>query len=123
MGGAWLALGSAAAGALDRVTSLTSHVTTLAGTVLAAIIVAYVLVKWIQRQRFLATLRMARITVDELKTLLDGGQRPVILDLRTALDVQALPYVISGACRVSPEELTRHGDELPREAEVILYCS
>jgi membrane protein DedA with SNARE-associated domain len=121
--GAWMALGFAAAGALEWVGGLTSHLATLAGAMLAIVIVAYVLGKWIQRRRFLATLNTDRITVDELKATLDRGESPLIIDLRTALDLQALPYAIPGARRVSPEELTTHGDKLPRDAEVVLYCS
>lgn len=121
--GAWMAVGFAAAGALEPVASVSGHVIALAGTAMAIFIVASVGYKWIQRRRFLATLRTGRITVDELKALVDSGGRPLILDLRTALDVKAFPYMIPGARRVPPERLTHDGAGLAREAEVVLYCS
>ena len=90
---------------------------------MALVIVAYIVYKRVQRQRFLATLKTARITADELKVLLDGGHEPVILDVRIPLHIKAVPYMVPGARRVSAEDLSRDGDELPHAAEVVLYCS
>jgi rhodanese-related sulfurtransferase len=45
------------------------------------------------------------------------------VDLRTALDVAAAPVVIPGAIRIPPEELERRHHEIPRDREVVLYCS
>ena len=55
---------------------------------LLAIIAAFaliVLLKWWQRQRFYRQLRMARISVEELRDLLDRGELPIILDVRSPL--------------------------------------
>src|SRR5881628_3177201 len=47
---------------------------------LAALYIGY---KYFQRRRLLNELRMARITVDELHQMLETGENPIILDLRS----------------------------------------
>ena len=90
---------------------------------LAGGLAAYVLAKLWQRRRFLRRLRMARITPEELKERLDGGEEMVIVDLRHPLDVEAEPHHIPGALHFSPDDLdARHG-EIPRDRDVVLYCT
>ena len=83
----------------------------------------YTLYKFISRQRFLRELRIARIGVDELKARIDSGEGVVIVDLRHALDVEADPETIPGAFRMDAEELQQKTDRLPRDREVILFCT
>jgi hypothetical protein len=45
----------------------------------------YIAIKWWQQRRFYDTLRVPRITVDELHRLIAEGQRQMIVDLRTSL--------------------------------------
>ena len=52
-----------------------------------AIVIA---LKWWDRRRFFNELRMARITVPELASLLESGAAPVILDVRS-LETPAPP--------------------------------
>ncbi len=90
---------------------------------LAAVIAAYVVFKWIQRQRLLRSLRIARVSAEELKAWLDGPETPLVVDLRTSLDVKAVPYAIPGAVRVAAEDLEQRHPDLPRDREIVLYCS
>ena len=83
----------------------------------------YLAGKYIRRQRFIRTLRIARITPAELKRKIDTGPAPVIVDLRHSLDFEANTVVIPGAVHMSPEELERHSQEIPRDRDVILYCT
>ena len=57
-------------------------------------LVAYIAYKFAHRQWVLRELRMARITVDELKGKMDNGHEVFVLDLRGALDHEADPYTI-----------------------------
>jgi rhodanese-related sulfurtransferase len=68
-------------------------------------------------------LRMARISPDVLKQMMDDGKATMVVDLRTAVGAQERPYMIPGALRISPEELERRHDEIPRNAEIVLYCT
>jgi membrane protein DedA with SNARE-associated domain len=121
--GAWMVLGYAAGEAVERVVSRAGQLGAAVAVTLGLVIVGYVVVKWVQRQRFLRSLRIARISPDELKARLDTGEQPLIVDLRTTLDVKATPYAIPGAIRLAAEDL-EHGDrQLPRDRDVILYCS
>jgi membrane protein DedA with SNARE-associated domain len=91
--------------------------------VLAGSLAAYVLWKFIQRRRFLRRLRIARITPKELMDKLTAGETISIVDLRQPIDIEAFPQMIPGALRIAMEEIEdRHGD-IPRDRDVVLYCS
>ena len=86
-----------------------------------ALLGAWILWKFVQRQRFLRKLAVARITAGELRDMLDAGESVTIVDLRSPL--QGDLFSIPGALRISSEELAeRHGD-IPRDRDVILFCS
>ncbi len=99
----------------------------LLGTSIMVLVVgglaAYIAYKYIHRQRLLRELRIARITVDELKQMMDAGEKVMIVDLRQPLDIQATPYVIPGAIQMSVEELEHRHEEIDRNRDVILYCA
>jgi rhodanese-related sulfurtransferase len=67
--------------------------------------------------------RTSRITPDELRALIEGGQNPFIVDLRHPLDMLTDPRVIPGAIRLTPDQLTARHNEIPRDREIILYCT
>jgi rhodanese-related sulfurtransferase len=83
----------------------------------------YIAVKFFQRRRLFKELRMARITVDELHEKQEAGERPVILDLRPIEELQQDPVVIRGAHHTTLDEVGRRHQEIPRDREIILYCS
>ena len=84
---------------------------------------AYILWKYIQRRRFMNRLRTARISPKELMEKLNGGDEVMIVDLRQSLDFDAAPQMIPGALRIAIEELEKRHQELPRDREIVLYCS
>ena len=91
--------------------------------VLAGGLAVYILWKYIQRRRFIRRLRMARITPMELMDKLTAGETVSIVDLRQPMDIEAFPQMIPGALRIGMEEIEdRHG-EIPRDLDVVLYCS
>jgi len=91
--------------------------------VLAGGLAVYILWKFIQRRRFIRRLRMARITPMELMDKLTAGETVSIVDLRQPIDIEAFPQMIPGALRIGMEEIEdRHG-EIPRDRDVVLYCS
>ena len=55
--------------------------------------------------------------------MLDTGEKFVILDLRHPLDSLADPRTLPGAIRVLPNEVTLRADTLPKNEEIILYCT
>lgn len=87
------------------------------------LVVANVGVKYVQRRRFLNDLYKLRITPEELRELLDSGERVVIVDLRHALDSISDPRVLPGAIRMLPEEVAERASTLPVDEEIVLYCT
>lgn len=91
--------------------------------VVIAIVALYIAYKFLQRQLFLRRLRIARIDPEELKNILEQGKQVMIVDLRHEFDVAADPYLVTGALRLSPDELDHRHQEIPRDRDVILYCT
>jgi membrane protein DedA with SNARE-associated domain/rhodanese-related sulfurtransferase len=82
---------------------------------------------WKQR-RFLLSVRNMRLEPAELLDMIETAERqgniaPFIVDLRHPLDYLPDPRVLPGAVRVSPSDLTAHQKLLPRDRDVILYCT
>ena len=91
--------------------------------VISMLIAGYIAIKWWQRHRFFNRLRMARITVDELRRLIDEDQRPVIVDLRTSLVRERDGRFIPGALIADLAEVDHWVDQVPTDREVIFYCT
>jgi membrane protein DedA with SNARE-associated domain/rhodanese-related sulfurtransferase len=82
---------------------------------------------WKQR-KFLQQVRELRLEPSELKTMLDFAETnhtpaPFIVDLRHPLDYLPDPRVLPGALRIGPNELKQHSEIIPRDRDVILYCT
>jgi membrane protein DedA with SNARE-associated domain/rhodanese-related sulfurtransferase len=86
-------------------------------------VVVHVVWKYVQRERFIRSLRVSRITVDEVKAALDRGDRPFIVDLRHMLEFVVDPRTVPTAVRISPDELPTRNAEIPRDRDIILYCT
>jgi rhodanese-related sulfurtransferase len=52
---------------------------------------------------------------------LNAGEDLYIVDLRSQLNGES--ELIPGATRMSPEELAGRSQEIPRDREIILFCS
>jgi len=119
----WIVLGYAFSDAIGLVAILASRVGTPLVIVLAAVLTAYLVLKYVRRRRFLLHLRKARITPMALKRRLEAGDPLVIVDLRTAVDVEAAPYKTPGARLVDPDELKHPHQTIRRNSEVVFYCA
>ena len=86
-------------------------------------VVAYVTYKGLHRRRFLHQLQMARITPEELSERISSGEKITILDLRHPLDFLPEPYTIPGAIRMPMEQLQERQNEIPRDRELVVYCT
>jgi rhodanese-related sulfurtransferase len=79
--------------------------------------------KFYQRRRLLKELRTTRITVDELFKRIETGENMIILDLRSKAEVERDPALIRGARHMTMEELKTRHQEIPRDKDIVLYCS
>jgi membrane protein DedA with SNARE-associated domain len=94
-----------------------------AGLVLVVGLGAYIAWKYIRRRQFLRQIRIARITPEELKAKLDAGEDMMVVDVRHRVDFEAEPSIISGALHLTTEELEVRHHEIPRERDIVLYCT
>lgn len=104
------------------------HYASSAGTLLTslgvgAVAAVYIAGKRTRRQSLLTRLRMARISAEELKGKLEAHEDIAIVDLRHPLDFLPQPYTLPGAIRIPSEELERRHNEIPRDRDVVLYCT
>jgi len=93
------------------------------GLVVPVGLATYIVWKYIQRKRFLHRLAIARVTPEEVKQRLDGGEDLLILDLRSAVEFEAEPHTIPGAFHLSIEELEKQHHKIPRDREIVLFCN
>ncbi|HTQ59333.1 MAG TPA: VTT domain-containing protein [Candidatus Solibacter sp.] len=109
-----------------QIESIAEHAASLGGwlgVILFAALAAYLGYKFVARRRFLRELRIARISVEELKRKIDAGEVLSIVDLRHSLDFDADPEIIPGAFRMDAKELEEKNGLLPHDREIILYCT
>lgn len=122
--GAWITLGYLGADVIALVATRAARLgTPRILVVAAAVLIGYLVFKYARRHHFLRHLRKARITPLELKRRLEAGEHLVIVDLRTALDIEKAPYKIPGASRITPETLRHAHHMIPRDSEVVVYCT
>jgi membrane protein DedA with SNARE-associated domain len=124
-GGTWTGIGYLAGDAVKEIPyqGQGQRVGAALAVVVAVGLVGYVMSKWIRRRRFLRSLWIARISPEELKADLESGTPTLVVDLRSDLDVGADPHVIPSALRIPAEELERRQAEIPRDREIVVYCS
>jgi membrane protein DedA with SNARE-associated domain/rhodanese-related sulfurtransferase len=83
----------------------------------------YIGYKYFQRHRLLSELHMARITVDELYNRQEAGENIFVLDLRSPLEFEQNPSLIRGALHMTLDEVQLRVQDIPRDCDVVLYCS
>ena len=79
--------------------------------------------KFWHRRKFLRELRMAKISVDELKQRLDAGEPVTIVDVRHPVSLELDPDGIPGALNLLLEEIEHRHHEIPRDQDIVLYCT
>jgi membrane protein DedA with SNARE-associated domain len=122
--GTWMGLGYLFKDALELLAAQVARLGHYVLLAAAGVLAVYIAVKFTQRQRIFRSLRMARITADELKRRLDAGDADlVVVDTRSAVDVSTTPYSVRGAIWIAAEEIDERQHELPRDREIILYCT
>jgi membrane protein DedA with SNARE-associated domain len=90
---------------------------------LAVALAAYIAFKWWDRMRFFKALRMARMPVPELRSMMQAGHDPLVVDVRSASARSMDPRRIPGAVAVDIEKIDEHLSGLPPDRDIILYCA
>jgi len=113
---------------LNRAAAYTVRMGQLFAFITLAAIGVYVARKLARWCRFIREFRLARITPEELKQKLDGGEEVLLVDLQGRAHPAQAYRAIPGAVRIDPRKLERYRafdratpDPVPRDREVVLY--
>jgi membrane protein DedA with SNARE-associated domain/rhodanese-related sulfurtransferase len=120
--GTGLAIGAYFHTSVDQVLDILSTMGTTALIVLGVLLVLFVTFKYVERKRFQQSVQIDRITIDELKKLLEQGKEPVLIDARSAT-AQLLEPAVPGALLFNGGELNEAIAALPKDRHIIVYCS
>lgn len=101
--------------AIDRILAALQNLGWWAAVVVILVFALVIAVKWLQRKGFYKQLRMARVSVDEVKTMMDRGEKPLIIDARSAGARNREPRRIPGAVSIN--------DPIPPGVEIVVYCT
>jgi membrane protein DedA with SNARE-associated domain/rhodanese-related sulfurtransferase len=83
---------------------------------------AWVLVKWLRRWMFVRKLRMDRVSVAELASLMEARKVNAIVDVRSPMS-QAATGRIPGARAIDMARIAESFAGVPVDGEVIVYCA
>ena len=86
-------------------------------------LVLYIAWKYFNRRRFLRSLRIARITPDELNQRMNRGENVVVVDLRHSMEFESEPETIPGAVHMDAGDLEEAVGVIPRDREIVLFCN
>jgi membrane protein DedA with SNARE-associated domain len=88
---------------------------------IVALVACWIGWKYFQRRRFMREIAMARITGDELKRMLGAGEEVLVVDVRGHFS--DIGDSIPGVLQISMNELEARHDEIPRDRDIVLFCS
>jgi rhodanese-related sulfurtransferase len=78
---------------------------------------------WKKRKNTERELERHSVSPAELHALLGSGEQVLIFDVRQALDLLAYPEQIPGAQRIPPEEVLDKPNLIPKDKDVVVYCT
>jgi membrane protein DedA with SNARE-associated domain/rhodanese-related sulfurtransferase len=121
--GALLAAGRFFGDLLKRDPSLLDWVGRFSGALLVLGILGFFLARLTRRRMVLRNLVASRLEPEELKRQLDAGEPVYIVDLRHPLELLPDPFTLPGAVHFSPDALAARHLEIPRDCDVVLFCT
>ncbi|HET6170620.1 MAG TPA: VTT domain-containing protein [Terracidiphilus sp.] len=121
--GTLLAIGRLFGDALKRDPNLLDWFGRFSGGLLILGIFGFFIARLYRRQSFLRKLVESRLEPEELKRQLDAGEPVFIVDLRHPLELLPDPFTLPGALHFSPDALSARIHEIPRDRDIVLYCT
>src|SRR5580692_199743 len=121
--GALLGAGRLFGDALKRDPSLLQWVGRFSGVLLVLGIIGFFLNRLYRRRSFMKKLVQSRLEPEVLKNQLEAGEAVYIVDLRHPLELMTDPFTLPGAMHFSPEALASRIHEIPRDRDIVLYCT
>jgi membrane protein DedA with SNARE-associated domain/rhodanese-related sulfurtransferase len=104
---------------LERFATLGARAMAILGVLLAL----YVAYRWWERHRCIKSLDAGRISVDELSRMINAGEEPIVLDVRSRAHRKLDGRRIPGAVHVDLDALDATLEGIPRDRDVVVYCA
>lgn len=120
--GTALVIGAIFYQSIDQVLDVLSTMGSAALLLVGALLALFILYKYLQRRRLMRALYMARITVDQLRELIENGLDPVIIDARSRT-AQEMEAAIPGAILYGHVDHQDVFAKVARDQDIIVYCS
>lgn len=109
--------------AVDRVLVTLERLGALGLGLIVLALALYLLARWARLALVRRKLHTSRISTEDLHRLMNDGSRPLVLDLRSDLAFKVDPRMIPGSIRMHPEMLDAALKDVPREHEIIVFCT
>jgi len=108
---------------LRRNPSLLDWAGRFSGALLVLGVLGFFIGRVVRRRMVIKKLVAARLEPEELKKQLDAGEQVYIVDLRHPLELLPDPFTLPGAVHFSPESLAARHTEIPRDRDIVLFCT
>ena len=120
--GVAVGLGYVFSGAIGEVMKQLSELGRYGVMIVIAGFVVWIIFKWLRRFQFIRQLRMDRVSVDELREMMENKAVQALVDVRSAI-TQAATGRIPGARAVDMQNIAKGFEGVPVDGEVIVYCA
>jgi rhodanese-related sulfurtransferase len=95
----------------------------MALSLVAACAVVLSILVWNKRRRDIHQMERHSITPEALHTLLACNRDVLVFDVREPLDFLVDSEIIPGAKRLTPREVRENPSLIPKEKEIVVYCT
>jgi rhodanese-related sulfurtransferase len=120
---AFLAIGALFSAEIELVLDVMTEFGTIAGVAIAIVLAVMLTARWLRRRWMRSERYAPRVSVDELREMIRRGRDPVVIDVRSAIAVMQDERRVPGAVAVTLADLPSHASRLPRDREIVLYCT
>jgi membrane protein DedA with SNARE-associated domain len=83
----------------------------------------YILWKYFERRRFVRHRQVARISPEELAEKVSAGKDILVLDLRHSHEPEYAQASLPGLVRITPDQVEDRVRKLPKDQEIVLFCT
>jgi len=96
---------------------------TLTLLAISVAIACVLVVSWAKRRQNQSELDRHSISAEHLQSMMASGQKVLLFDVRLPLDLLAYPELIPGAKRIPPEDVLEKPSLIPRNEDIVVYCT
>jgi rhodanese-related sulfurtransferase len=87
------------------------------------VVACLLIVFWIKRTRDRRDIELHSITAEALHSLLASNRDVLLYDVRQPLDLLADSEIVPGATRIPPKELLQNPLLIPKDRDLVVYCT